>query len=418
MLPLSCGTAISALLFHMARDHDAWHAWSGWFPSAIQPTFHDLWVTLRHLHEAELGLDPLSDSTSDFAYPRAILLLRFLGLHHVPAEWLGFIQGMILTLGVVLVLRPRTPRRAIGTSLLFFTPPIAFGFERANVDFALFLLCAATAWQWSRSKANGNLILPIGAAIAGSLLKLYPVFALIGGAIAETGRRRLLWLLGIGVVVAYWYVNFAELALVLEKVPIGTSASWGCMAFFARVERFVGTDPATFGWLAYLDWRIVAMSLYVVASAIAAAIGFRLWTHFRAVTVQRTEWTYFWVGALICCGSFFAANYSYRWVFILLTLPLLLRCMGSAERVVVLWSRITVASILLTLAAPLSLTTWPFVIVQALNWLCILSLITGCVALRVSAKSPVFAFLLRLCSKQPSAAPVALDTAEARSGSR
>jgi hypothetical protein len=401
---VSCGAAISTLLFRMATDRDLWAAWSGWFPTALQPVFHDLSITLRHLHEAAAGADPLGDPESDFAYPRAILLLRHLGLHHAPAEWLGLLQGLILTLGVVIVLRPLTPRRALGTSLLLFTPPILLGFERGNLDFPIFLLCAAAAWQWSRSAGLRNLVWPIAAATAGALLKLYPVFAMCGAALAETGRRRLMWLVGIALVTAYWHFNYAELCLVVSKVPVATGGAWGCLVFFARLERYVTADPAAFGWLAQVNWLVVAVIAYAVSVVAAAVAGFRLADRFDSTRANSTEWTHYWVGALICCGSFVAVNFAYRWVFVLMAIPLLLRCVRSPERAVALWSRATMAAVLLSLAAPLKSAGVMFALIQAVNWGCVMLLIVGCTAFRVTPKSRIFAFLLRLFAKKPTAA--------------
>jgi len=403
LLPLACGTLLSTLLFYMALDRDTWAAWSSLFPFALQPVFHDLAVTLQHLHEADRGLDPLSDPHSEFAYPRAVLLLRFLGLHHIPAAWLGLAQGIALTATVVFVLRPNTPRRAIAVALLLFAPPFRLGLERGNLDFFLFIICAAAAWQWARSGRARQLAWPVAAAIFAALLKLYPIFALAGGALAESGRRRIIWLGAIALVIGYWCLDPTELALISSKFPVSTSAAWGCLVFFTRVERFAANHPELFGWSADLSWSLVGVTLYLGAAAAAAFLGLRLAPHFAAVRIPRLEWTNYWIGALICCGSFLTANLAYRWVFILLTLPLLLRCMRSSDAVVALWSRTTIAAILVSLAAPLDVSDVAFVVVHAANWLCILLLITGCTALRVTAKSPLFAYLLRLFAPPPPA---------------
>ena len=406
-LPLACGFALSALLWRMATDPEAWERWSRWFPFALRPVFHDLWITLQHLHEADRGLDPLSDPTSEFAYPRPVLLLRHLGVQHVPVEWLGFAQGVLLTLAVVFVLRPFTPLRAVATALLFFTPPVLLGLERANLDFPLFALCAVAAWQWARSGRRRALVWPVAAGIAGALLKLYPLFALCGGALAETGRRRVVWLGGIAVVLAYWVINRTELELVLGKLPVSTGAAWGCMVFFARVERLVRSRPELDG-LATIDWSFVGLGLYLAAAVAAALVGFRLAPRFAATRLPRVEWTFYWVGALICCGSFLGANLAYRWVFVLLTLPLLLRAGRSPDPVVALWARGSIGVILLCLWAPLVAEGAVFALIQALNWTCILLFVVGGTALRVTAKSPVFAFLLRLWATPPAPAPALL----------
>lgn len=409
MLPLGCGTLLSTLLFYMAIDRATWADWSSFFPYALQPVFHDLAVTLQHLHEADRGLDPLSDPHSEFAYPRAVLLLRFLGVHHLPTAWLGLAQGIALTAAVVFVLRPNTPRRALATSLIFLTPPFRLGLERGNLDFALFIICAAAAWQWARSSRSRMLVWPVTAVVIAALLKLYPIFALAGGALAETGRRRIIWLAAIALVIGYWCLDSTELALILTKFPLSTSAAWGCLVLFTRVERFAVGHPELFGWSADLSWSLVGVALYLGAAVAAAFVGLRLAPRFATLRIPRLDWTNYWVGALICCGSFLTTNLAYRWVFILLTLPLLLRGMRCSDAVVALWARTTIAAIIVSLAAPLDVGGVAFVVVHAANWLCILLLVTGCTALRVTAKSPLFAYLLRLFA--PPAAAVAPQVA-------
>lgn len=381
LLPVCCGVAFSVLLFSMASDRQVWLAVSPWISFSMWPVFWDLSITLQHLQEAELGLDPLGDPASEFAYPRTVLLLRYLGVHHVQPEILGLLQGVVLTIAVVLVLRPFTPRRAIGTSLLFFTPAVMLGLERANLDFALFLLCAAAAWGWARSTRSRNVTWPIAAAIVGALLKLYPVFALVGGAVAESGRRRACWLGGAALVAAYWFLNRAELSLVLAKVPVAASASWGALVFFVRLERVLQTEYAA-EWFAQLPWRMIGVGFYAVAVLVATLIGLRLAKHFKAVQARRTEWAFFWCGAAICCGCFVGANFAYRWVFALLTLPLLLRNLRTTAPGVELWSRCTLALLLIGVATPLRTFGGVFVLVQLVNWAFISLLVIGCVAMR------------------------------------
>lgn len=387
---------MSALLFRMATDIETWSVWSAWFPLAVRPVFHDLWITLQHLREASMGLDPLGDPNSQFAYPRSVLLFRHFGLHHVPAEWLGALQAAFLTIGIVLVMRPLTARRAVATSLIFVSPPVMLAFERANLDCAIFLLCAVAAWQWSRSRQLRRLAVPLMALAVGAVLKLYPIFAMIGGAFAETGRRRMAWLGTIALVAAYWYFNRAELELVAAKVPLAVSAAWGCLVFFTRVDQYVAEHTDRFPWLVDVNWPPIALSTYAVLVVVAAIAGLRLAPRFTNIRVGGTEWTYYWVGALIYCGSFVGTNFAYRWVVIIMTLPLLLRCMRSREMAVAIWARAAVASVVLSLGAPLRSEGAIFVLIQGLNWSCALLLVLGCTAMRVTPKSRMLAPILRL----------------------
>jgi hypothetical protein len=387
LLPVLCGTALSTVLFCIARDRELWLSAKRWLPFGTWPTFRDLWITLQHMAQAEMGFDPLSDPDSEFAYPRAVLALRHVGLHHVPAEWLGLLQGVMFTIGLVLVLRPITRRRAIATSLLMLTPAIVLGFERGNLDLLLFTLCAAAAWAWSRANDARGLTLPLSVLVGGAVLKIYPVFGLFAGAFAETRRRRLCWMAGAALVFGYWYLIRSEMALVMAKIPVFTDGSWGSVVAFARLENYLNESYPQ-EWPASVDWGVVAVSLYGVVVVPAVMVGRNLSANFWAVRYTTIEWSYYWVGAGICCGCFAGANFAYRWVFALLTLPLLFRAMRADDRFAAGWARITIGAMVVGLAAKFSLSTGPFLLVQLANWICVIGLVIGCAALRGVPAAP------------------------------
>jgi hypothetical protein len=386
-IPILFGTGVSLVLFNLASDRDLWTSWSAWLPYGFWPVFHDLDVTLQHLREAAAGGDPLGDPKSEFAYPRAVLALHHLGIQYVPSEWLGLAQSIVVVIGVVLVLRPSTVLGATLTSLLFLTPPILLGFERANLDFPLFLLCAASATVWARSRTMRTLSIAVGGLMLAALLKLHPVFAVIGAVFADSGRRRLMWLTGLALLLAYWCINRADLGLIAQKVPVWTWGSWGCLLFFVRLERFFELDREAYVWLANAKWPLIALITYGISAVVAFGVGIRFSGAFASVRWPRRECAYFWVGAAMCCGSFAGANIAYRWIFVLLSIPLLLRGINVADRSVAMWSRLTLAAVSFSLLAPLHANRGMFLLVQFANWSCILLLIVGCAALRYAPRS-------------------------------
>ena len=255
VLPFTFAILLSAFFFWVAIDPAIW-AWSSrWFGFLAWPVFGDLGVTLEHFHQADDGLDPLIDPESAFAYPRAVLALRYFGFHHLPLPLLGALQAAAAMVGILLVLRPKAMKRSLATIGLLLTPPMLLGIERANLDFVLFLLCVVAARLWARAIKPTGLLLPVLGMGAGALLKLYPLFAILGAALAERGRRRTAWLLCALVVVGYWAWNAEEMGLIAQKIPVSTSASWGCLILFARLERFFGADPAGFVWLTSVKCR-------------------------------------------------------------------------------------------------------------------------------------------------------------------
>lgn len=390
LLPALTGTFLAHFLFDLAVDRELWLLGKKWLWFPQWPVFGDLAVTLQHLGEAQRGLDPLRDPTSEFGYPRAVLLLHHLHLQDLPAAWLGLSQAVIWMAGTILILRPRTPLRSIITTLLFISPPIWLGLERGNVDLMLFLGLAVAAVLWARAGGWPAVLGPVAAVFLATLLKLYPAFVLAGGAWTDQGRRRLVWIGAIAAVGIYWLLHSEEMNLIMSKLHHGQSTSWGCLMIFKQSSFF--PSPAAGSGLSWA-W-LIGIGTYGFAFLAAALVGHRLSAAcFAYDGISRTDWALYWFGASVCCGSFLASNYAYRWVFALLTLPLLLNLARTSGFPGAIWARLTLAALAVSLGAPLGLTHGLFFAVQFANWCCILLLVVGYFALRPStqpsSKNPV-----------------------------
>lgn len=379
------GTAVALVLFGLGNDSILWERWSAWLPLGKWPIYGDLHITLVHLTEAVNGLDPLGDPESEFAYPRAILALRHLGVHNIPWGWIGLLQGLAVVVVLVKVLRPTTLLGSLATGLLFLAPSMILGFERANLDFALFILCTASASWWARGRTAPDMLAPAAGLVIAAVLKLYPVFVIATAAILETGKRRLVWLAAAALVLSIWLLHWSDFALIGPKLAVTSWGSFGCLVLFIRLERFLGLDREAYVWLADARWPLIAVITYAVLAIAALSVGRRLAPQFARTVWRPRECSYFWIGAAICCGSFAGANFVYRWVFVLLTLPLLLHATQVPSRVIAGWARLTLAAIVISLFAPMNPYRGTFLLVQAANWSCILLLITGAGALMTTA---------------------------------
>lgn len=379
------GSGLALVLFGLGNDSVLWEKWSTWLPVGNWPIYGDLYITLVHLTQAANGLDPLSDPHSEFAYPRAVLALRHLGVQNIPWGWIGLLQNLTVITAIVWLLRPTTVAGAFATGLLFFAPSMILGFERANLDFALFLVCAASAVLWARGRGARGILVPVAGMVTAAVLKLYPVFVIATAAIAETGKRRLVWLTGGVVLLAIWALQWADFALIGPKLAVTSWGSWGCLILFIRLERFLGADRETYVWLADARWPVIAVVTYACLAIVAIVAGRRIAPRIAALAWRPRDCCFFWVGAAICSGSFAGANFAYRWIFVVLTIPLLLRAARCASRPAVWWARLTLAAIVLSLFAPMNPDRASFLLIQAANWICILLLIAGSAALLTTA---------------------------------
>ena len=376
---------MAVALFRISWNQSLWEQASAWLPYGQWPAYGDLAVTLQHLDEASKGEDPLSDPNSEFAYPRAVLALHHLGLQDLSVNWLGFLQNVAVVIGIMTLLRPSSIPGAIACGLIFVAPQMILGFERANLDFLLFLMCAAAGVTWARARSLPGLVPPIVGLIAAAVMKLHPVFALVTAAVMERGRRRVVWLTGLGLLLGYWALTHTDFALIGPKLPVTAWGSWGCLGFFLRLDRYLSGDRSTYTWVADTPWNLVALGTYALLGIVAYIVGRRLAPTFGAVGFSHRDLALYWIGAAICCGSFAGANIAYRWIFVLLTLPLLFQATRTADRRVATWGRLAVAAIAISLAIPLNADRHAFLLAQFANWSCILLLIVGGAALQQTA---------------------------------
>ena len=373
LIPIVAGLCFCEVLYEVASDHNLWFDWVRWRWSPWWPFYNDLAVTLDHFKAADHGLDPLADPQSTYAYPRAFLLLRHLRIQDIPSPIVGTVQAGLWMAAVIFVLRPRSFFRALLTTALFIAPSFVLGLEQGNVDMALFIVIVFAAVGWARAGSTWSRLWPITLVLLAAFLKMYPVFALAGGAWATRGHWRLPWVAAMVLIGAYWATHAQEISLIMSKFDLGNGGSWGCLLIFNRTFLFN---------LPHL-WQI-AVTIYACAFLVTIALGAWASSGFREITVSPREWTFYWFGAAICAGCFLTTNYDYRWVYVLLTVPLLLRVLGKKRLLPAVWASLTVLALAVSVGSPLYLHPLhkPFMIVQWANWILILLLSFGFMAMR------------------------------------
>lgn len=375
LIPAAAGALIAWLLFEVAIDYDLWGRARPWLWMPLWPVFGDLDETLQHFRLAARGLDPLSDPSTTFAYPRFFLWLRLLHLQDFPTPPIGYGLALGWVAAVILVLRPRRAWSAAATALLFVAPPVLLGLERGNFDLVLFIFLVGLAALLTRYDRH-----PLGFAffvagiVGASLLKIYPVFALGAGAWADQGRRRLAWI-GAGAALAiHWFIARDEILLVLSKFPFSARFSWGCLVIFDWLELYLPRNS----WLHSGAWlKLAAMTTYGIGLAGSLLLAHRARTTFAALKLPPFDWTCYWIGTALCCGSFLSTNFAYRWIFLILTVPLLLDVARVGRDLPARWAQTTLVIVGLTLAAPLEGNRAIFLLTQAVNWACVLTIATG-----------------------------------------
>lgn len=283
----------------------------------MQPIFGDLHVITAGWDCLRLGHDPLLSNPCDLwkrpmNYPRLWQAGAALGLTQTDTPWLGTLLTLLF-MGVIfrLVYRHPAARWRWYWPLAVLSPHVMLAVERGNSDLLIFSLLAGAVWLVRRSAPWR--LLGWAVFMLACVLKLYPIFAI---GLAGQGRSRRKGLLALALLLVfgmYVLLTFNDLSLISAATPRENFDSFGL---------FVLPD-------ALAEWfALPKAGLRAAAGVLAAAIAlFVLLKNKNTLPLHagREAEAFFVVGAGIYVGSFLLGNnFNYRFVFTLLTLPLLL----------------------------------------------------------------------------------------------
>lgn len=354
--------------------------WDVFFVPDLQPAFLDMRSITSAWECTRKGLEVLAGNPCDPTgrpanYPRLWLLLAPLGLGQEATVALGLLAALAFFAAVALILRAASLGEGLVAGAALVSPPVMLGVERGNADLIVFallvvslLLLHSRGWT-PRLAGQGTLLLA-------AMLKLFPAFAFLV-LLRPSHRRRLIGPAAAALAfLAYVLATVEDVRTMLRVIPQATWFSYGAE---------VGPDSLR-GWLARHVWGALADPilglattpvLLALACSSAALLGWK----------RRTGWAdadslaldAFVAGAAVYAGSFAVMrNWDYRLVFLLLTLPQLMRWARSGPAPVPL-PRLTLLAVLAALwladtvdpARPLD---------EALNWLVFVSLTAGLAA--------------------------------------
>jgi hypothetical protein len=303
----------------------------------MSPGFFDLrsvtsgWDCARK-HAGAWPDNPCDPSERPENYPRIWIAASILGLGEEDTYLIGSLIAVAFFATAILVL----PRRASLAEALVYglalcSPAVMFGVERGNVDIALFSMVAAAGLLMRRA--------PWGPPVASTLilvaavLKLFPIAAI--GMLAGLPRRTAVLCVATvgGLFAVYAAATFRDIQTIERILPQGVEYSYGLHIFG--------------GWLGRLVVPGRMWDVGIVALTLAAAIALRRRLRSRLGTGASRELDLFWAGAGVYVATFaLVRSFDYRLVFLLLTIPQLLR-----------WARVGRALPIATLCAILP-TLW------------------------------------------------------------
>ncbi len=326
---LCCGCAAAAVFGALIFTIGTVDTFAIWGIKASSPDFADARGITTAIESHVMGKDPLVENPRDplgrpFNYPRVWLELHRFGINQSHTTALAMTLIVAFLLGLLVFPLPDLGLPGCGLLMLAaFSPATVLGMERGNIDLLMFLLVALGIAGFS----SGNLaIRRLGTAcvLLGFVLKIFPVFALamLGG---EPRARLRQWAACVIVIVAvYVFMTWEDLLLIYRSTPKSTGVSYGMnvlwmellehgkiLGFLARAMAWGGVCiAAILTWMGHRDG---------ISTAGAIRSGDRPLVAFRA-------------GAGIYGGTFLLGNnWDYRLIFLLFTLPLLVRLIRGAR---------------------------------------------------------------------------------------
>jgi hypothetical protein len=204
------------------------------------------------------------------------------------------------------------------------SPAVMFAVERANMDLVIFSGLAIAAVVWRRGTAAAEYA-AVAIVLVMAVAKLYPAVALLAFLLARRRGTRAAAGVALMVFAAYVVATREDVVTISSTATQGQYYSYGARILLGRVYHSVVGD----------QWdgsRALAQVLVLVAVGLLA-LGSWLWLRHRShrspATVPLAETAdllAFRTGSLVYVGTFVIGNsFDYRLVFLLLTLPLLLR---------------------------------------------------------------------------------------------
>ncbi|MEP7225610.1 MAG: hypothetical protein ABI783_11720 [Actinomycetota bacterium] len=246
-------------------------------------------------------------------HPRIWLAPAFFGLGESSTFALGLVIGSAFLLAVFAAIGNISTRAAFLYAALLCSPSVMLGVERANTDLIVFVIVVSGVLLAGRGT---TLTTTAGSALLffAAVLKLYPAFA--WGALLRRPLRRALVR---GVVMsiafgAYLLATLEDLRAVREHFPRRVPFSYGAPVFAEELgsDRFGG------------QLLVVVTGCMLAAALIAFAKRSQPQPWQDRDTSNRPA--LFLAGAGIYVGSYAATyNFNYRLIFLLLTVPYLLR---------------------------------------------------------------------------------------------
>ena len=333
-----CAVLMAATFLWLAvLDHlGLWHVIG---VMATQPHFLDWHGVVAASDCAKLGYNVFLQNPCDafqrlHNYGTIWLNVGRLGLTRENQSWTGLVISVSFIVASSLALRPKSIKQCVIAFLALASPAVTLGIERANVDLIIFMVLLVATFLIARPQGLAKWT---GAALCLLLTvaKLYPAVAFASIFWALPSRRRVLFTFTgfAAAVIAWGLFNLTEVETVIgvfERPGLGPThggeflgpTHGGSLLYVVLIfQQFIPStlDPVRAGLITFI-------LTYLVSLFCARYVHF----NDRADALDRVRLI---AGSAIAAFAFgVTTNYDYRNIFLLFTLPFLIKLHQDGQR--------------------------------------------------------------------------------------
>jgi hypothetical protein len=330
-----CAALAGSFVFHGYE-----RTWSalGIFP--LSPYFSDARVITAGAEAKALGFDPmvfnpLLPKGVVMDYPRIWQLLFHLGIDQKDTIYFEVTFVSLFFLGIFLFVGEINQPIAVALACGIFSPAVLLGIERGNNDLIVFFLLALSLMVIRKSTAASA-----GVIAFAFLLKLFPVFA---AAVFFKENRRSFFKFITGSVLfvgTYCILLRNEIRAVHAGVSTTNWDSYGIAVNWVEMEGLIHNPLLSKGVCYAVIGVLIVLSIFLALRPCKS----------KDATADESHIDAFRVGAAIYVGTYLlGSNFDYRLMFLLFTIPQLMRWLSSSDFQLRRAARITFACTLYSL---------------------------------------------------------------------
>lgn len=284
--------------------------------------------------------------------PVWLYILKF-GISQDYYYYFGFFFIFIFYFSFFKLIKIQSNKDLALYTLIILSPPVNLSLERGNTDLLMFFLCFLFITLVTKKNLFLNLV-GYFLLLFSSFIKFYPIF-LVFISFRKNFYNSFFSLFALTIFIIYVFFNINEIFLIKEKTEESLFLSYGYNILEVSINNFLYnlkiiiiasqnylfdtgiTFKETISDIIHIDdfkkENFVISRLFSSIIILFSIIYFLVHRKKKEKVLKSRNYIFFIAGASIFCGTFLmAANFDYRLIFLLFTIPYLMEKKDSNEK--------------------------------------------------------------------------------------